>query len=155
MARVRDLQDLESICRRVEDGGSIPGGPEERAWVDDARGTDPIVPEHVRVPVKQVVGLPREGACHDVTEVPVGEGHHKALGIERAARMFDGDADQLGVPAEFGVIEVAIAEYDARRHPDQFVDDLLASDVAEVKQTLGPGRAQRRDGVTRRGHLAV
>jgi len=105
--------------------------------------------------VQQVIDTVVKCLLHETRVVPVGERDAASVDPDHAHGMVDLETDADRVLRQHVDVTVTIAEHDTRGVTNQFIDDVVTTDVTEVQQNLAAVRDQRRDRTSGRLGIAM
>ena len=142
----RNLNDPQVIRRRIQQGRSIPRGPEQCPGVDEPGTAAALIRDGVRVAVKEVIDAVIDRILHHPGQVAVREGDPLAVNFSQSEGMIDADADQFSLVGQGLLVPVAVPKDNPRVVPHEFVDHGLGFEIAEMNQHLRAVVEQRAHG---------
>ena len=138
----RNLDDPQVIRRRIQQGGSIPRGPEQCPGVDQPGTPMALIRDGVRVAVQEVIDAVIDRILHHPGEVAVREGDPLAVNFGQSQWMIDANADQISIVRQSLLVPVTVPKDDSRVVSHEFVDHGLSPEIAEVNQHLRAATAK-------------
>lgn len=140
-----DVNEFQPICGGIEQRGSIPAGPLQRAGIDHASLPHAFIANLMRVAVQQVIDALCDGLAKKRRNVAMREGDALAAIFQDSHGVIDLDADDFRVVGEAGQIIIAVAEDNARIVTDEFFEHVHAAEVAQMNEQFGSALVQRLD----------
>lgn len=135
-----NLDDLESIGSRLEEGGRASGSPADRPGIQYPHAVQPFIPDPMGVAMKEKIRPLGRESIQLLLQVTMGRTDPSPADLQPHHGVVDDDSEQRRVASQPGVVD--IPEHDPRRPADEPVDDSFGSEVAEMEEQLGPARLE-------------